>query len=259
MPFTVLRSIGFTEAEMRVYEALIKKGELKKGTLSKEVALGEKELNALITRLIDFGAIDKNGDRLSPVPPKAFLQKYLKKVEIEKELQMAEMKRKVDEMISILEPIYAEKRLGMKVEELIQPIDALTSMELETVKIISRAKSEVCIFAEQFSWFPKVREELISALDRKVRVKVLLLLSDGSVKERIDEMKRYGIEVRLATCDWRSARYTIADANDLVFLIWARKSGNSKIYYKPAYSRNHGLISVFRDSFEQLWEKAKAL
>lgn len=259
MSFSVLLSLGFTDAEMAVYEALIKRGDMRRGALSKEVPMSQKELDASLQRLIDFGAVDAVGDLLSPIPPKAFLQKYLKKAEVEKELQMADLKRKVDEMIAILEPIYAEKRLGMKVEELIQPIDTLTSMEIRTVKIISRARSEVCILAEQFSWFPKVREELLSALDRKVKIKVLLLLADGDVKERIEEMKKYGIDVRLASCDWRSARYTIVDENDLVFLIWARKSGNSKIYYKPGYTKNHGLISVFRDSFEQLWEKAKIL
>jgi sugar-specific transcriptional regulator TrmB len=132
-------------------------------------------------------------------------------------------------------------------------------METETVKIVSRARSEVCIMAEKFSWYNKVKEELLSALDRNVAVKTLLLASDKETETRVEDMKKNGISVRLAKCDWRNTRFTIGDGSELVFLIWAKKSGNSKIYYRPGYTKNPGLVSVFTDSFQYLWEKAKPL
>jgi hypothetical protein len=132
-------------------------------------------------------------------------------------------------------------------------------MEMETVRMISRAKTEIRILAEKFRWYNKVREELLSALDRRVKVRVMLLDSDAGTKERIEEMKRYGVECRLAKCDWRSLRFTLTDSSELTFLIWARKSDDSRVYYRPGFTKNQGLINVFSDSFEYLWEKAKPL
>ncbi|MDD1764522.1 MAG: hypothetical protein LUQ46_00715, partial [Candidatus Methanomethyliaceae archaeon] len=66
-------------------------------------------------------------------------------------------------------------------------------------------------------------------------------------------------EVRLARCEWRSMRFTLADKSELTFLVWAKKSDDSRVYYRPGYTKNQGMVSVFADSFEYLWEKAIAL
>ncbi|MDD1775734.1 MAG: hypothetical protein LUP94_00090, partial [Candidatus Methanomethylicus sp.] len=160
---------------------------------------------------------------------------------------------------NMLEPIYAENRLGIRLDELWQVLDGLNTMEMETVRMISRSRSEICILAEQFNWYPKVREELISALDRKVKVRVILLVNNEDMKERIEEIKRLGIQIKQSPCEWRLTRFTIADNNELLFLVWARKTGDSKVYFRPGYSKNAGLVSVFQDSFELLWEKAKMI
>lgn len=259
MPLSTLKAIGFADSDTTVYEFLIKEGECNKEKILKRTGLTKTQLEQALPRLTSYGAIEVKKGIVTPIPPRTFLQKYLKMKEIDLELQMAELRRNVNELQSMLEPIYSESRYGVRLEELWQAIEGLPSMEMETIRMISRCKSEVCIMAERFSYYPKVREELLSALDRKVKVRVLLLALDKETEERVDDMKRCRIEVRLARCEWRSMRFTLADKSELIFLVWAKKSDDSRVYYRPGYTKNPGMVSVFADSFEYLWEKAIAL
>lgn len=259
MSFRRLEALGFTEADSCVYEVLIKDGESKIDELSRKTGLGGSRLDESLDRLVALGAIAIRNGTITTVPPKNFLQKYLQTREVDLEMQLADLRNNIAEIQAILEPIFSESRFGLRHEELWETVEGLTAMEILTIRMISRARSEVCILAERFSWYPKVREEIIAALDKKVRIKVILLTEDAETEERIADMKRYGIEVRVASCDWRSVRFTVVDRGELTFLIWAKKSGDGKVYYRPGYTTNLGLICVFTDSFNYLWDNAKAL
>lgn len=259
MPPSRLKSIGFNEDDEKVYEFLIKGGECTREQLEKGTRLKKVESEATIMRLASMGAVELDGKRVTAVAPRIFLQRLLRTREVESEIRMTELRRSVNEAQGMLEPIFSESRFGLRLEELWQILDGLPAMETETVKMISRSRSEVFIMAERFSWYSKVKEELLSALDRKVSVNVLLLTHDRESEARVEDMKRYGISVRLAKCQWRSTRFTVVDGSELVFLIWAKKSGEGKVYYRPGYTKNPGLLSVFMDSFHYLWEKAKPL
>jgi sugar-specific transcriptional regulator TrmB len=259
MSFNKLKVLGFSDLEIKMYEYLIKKGSCKKEDLMRDLELNEEGLNEHLFKMSSLGAIETVDDLVSPSPPRSFLQKYLRLKEVELDLQLAELRKVVNELQMALEPIYSESRYGVRLEELWQTIDSLSSMEMETIRMISRANSEISILAERFSYYPKVREELLSALDRKVRVRVLLLALDKENEGRVEDLKRNKIEVRLARCDWRSVRFTLVDKREAIFLIWAKKSGENRVYYRPGYSKNPGMVSVFSDSFEYLWDKALQL
>ncbi len=257
MPFSTLKTIGFTNDDIKVYELLVRFGEAQKADLMAKLKMTKADFNGAINHLLTYGAIEEVGAKVCAAPPKLFLQKYYLVMETDSELKLTDLKNRIEELKRMLEPIYSEKRLGVRLEEIWRMIDGLPAMELETVRMVSQARDEVCILAEQFSWFNKIREELITVLGRKVRVKVLLLLDNGVVRGRVEEMKQMGIEVRHAACTWRHTRYTIVDTKEMVFLIWAQKSKNSRIYFRPGYTENPGMVSVFNDSFELLWEKAE--
>jgi sugar-specific transcriptional regulator TrmB len=259
MPLSRLKSIGFSDDDIRIYEFLVTGGECTREQIEKGTRVKREGVEASIQRLASMGAVELQGRRVGAVAPRIFLQRLLRTREVETEIKMAELRRSVNEVQGMLEPIFSESRFGLRLEELWQILDGLPAMETETVKMVSRARSEVCIMAERFSWYNKVKEELLSALDRKVAVNVLLLTSDKETAARVEDMKKYGISVRLAKCKWRSTRFTVVDGAELVFLIWAKKSGDNKVYYRPGYTKNPGLLGVFIDSFQYLWEKAKPL
>lgn len=257
MSFNRLRAIGFTDDDASIYELLIRDGDLKKDELARRASVDSKRLDNSLARMTSYGAIDIKHDVVTALPPKNFLQRYMRTKEVDLELQLADLRNTISEIQGTLEPIYSESRYGLRLEELWEIMDGLPSMEMETIRMISRAKNVVCILAERFSWYNKVREEILSALERKVKVKVMLLGTDEKTDERIEDMKRCDISVRMASCDWRNLRFTLVDGNELTFLIWAKKSEDSRVYYRPGFTKNPGLISAFSDSFEYLWEKAK--
>lgn len=259
MPLNRLKSIGFSDDDVKIYEFLVTGGKCRREEIEKGTKLKRKDVEASILCLASTGAVELEGRKVAAVAPRIFLQRLLRTREVEAEIKMAELRRSVNDAQSMLEPIFSESRFGLRLEELWQILDGLPAMETETVKMVSRARSEVCIMAERFSWYNKVKEELLSALDRKVAVNVLLLTSDKETEARVEDMKKYGMSVRLAKCQWRSTRFTVVDGAELVFLIWAKKSGESKVYYRPGYTKNPGLLSVFIDSFQYLWEKAKPI
>ncbi|MGQ9759547.1 MAG: TrmB family transcriptional regulator [Candidatus Methanomethylicaceae archaeon] len=254
-----LKVIGFSDTEIRLYEYLMKKGSCKRGDLLAELKVDEKSLENSISKMVSLGSIEVVDDLVVPTPPKAFLQRYLRLKEVETDLQLAELRKVVNELQKVLELIYSESRYGVRLEELWQTIDSLSSMEIETTRMISRSNSEISILAERFSYYPKVREELLSALNRRVKVRVLLLALDKETESRVEDLKKNKIEVRLARCEWRSMRFTLVDKKEAIFLVWARKSGENKVFYRPGYTKNPGMVSVFSDSFEYLWERALPL
>lgn len=254
-----LKLIGLSEVEIRLYEYLIRKGSCKKGDLLTELKVDEKSLEESIAKMASLGSIEVVDEVVSPAPPRTFLQRYLRLKEVEVDLQLAELRKAVNELQNVLEPLYIESRYGVRLEELWQAIDGLSNMEIETIRMISRSNSEISVLAERFSYYPKVREELLSALDRKVRVRVLLLALDKETEGRVDDLKKNKIEVRLARCEWRSIRFTLVDKREAIFLVWAKKSGENRVFYRPGYTKNPGLVGLFSDSFEYLWERALPL
>ncbi len=155
---------------------------------------------------------------------------------------------------SLLEAFHAERRLGIKPEELLKPLGSLKDMELQTVKMVSEATKEIDIFTAGFGWLDKVYEELASARSRGVLIKVLMRVVDEESKRAAEKLKSIGAEVRVQREPWYPLRGTIVDGRKLVFLIWATE--HKTTYYRPHYTENEGLIRVFTESFHKRWEEA---
>lgn len=255
MLLQLLKNLGFSDVDIKIYEGLLSQ-DSRKDELMTRLNIDEKSLEESINRLKQIGAIDVRDDIIILIHPNNFLNNYLKMKELELSLKLMELKNTINEVGGILSQMYDERRYGIRKEELWQYLNSLIDMELETVKIISRAKDEVLIFTEKFSYYPRIREELLSAKGRGVRIKIIFL--NPSSEDIIRELKINKMELRHFK-DWRNIRFTIIDNREAVFLIWARKSGGDRIFYRPGYTRNPGIIEILSDTFAHLWEKALPL
>jgi phosphatidylserine/phosphatidylglycerophosphate/cardiolipin synthase-like enzyme len=160
-----------------------------------------------------------------------------------------------------LESSYWQHRLGINPEEIIDPLKDLNSMEIQTIKIISNAEKYIKIFAGSFGWYEKVRSELIKAQKKGVEVKIIM---NTSVPESLEKAKSFindGMQVRSYRETWYPIRGTLADGNNLVFLIWATEKTKvtKPIHFRPHYTKNPGLIMIFSDAFERKWNEAIAI
>ncbi len=257
----LLRSIGFSEDQSRIYLSLLERGEGENiERAMTDLGVSPEKAETAIKSLVDKGMLKVLRNQLEVVSPRESLSIVVEQKRREKEQWLEDVERTVADLCRKLEPVYLEKSVGVKSEEILEPLRDMAEMELQTVKVIANAREKIAVFAQTFGWYPKIREELYLALDRRVKARILMTATDENSAKLSKELKELGVEVRLDTPDWYPIRGTLGDSSALVFLIWAtRKDGPRPIHYFPHYTTNTGLIRIFSDAFDLHWQQAKSL
>jgi len=258
----LLQALGLSSGESKLYLHLLSQAE---GELLDRVvtafgipaAIAEDSLKALA----DKGLVKISSNRVEVVQPRTVLERILEQRKRSLESQVARETSVALELEKLLEPVYWESRLGIRPEEIIEPLRDLQDMELRTTRILGNAAKEAFIFAQTFGWYRKVREALFQAHDRGVSTRILMMVNDESTRERAEELRSLGIQVRHCGEDWYPVRGTLVDGQELVFLVWATKKQDvpRPLYYRPHYTKNQGLIRIFQDAFMKRWEEGKAI
>ena len=221
----LLNRLGLSAGESKVYVKLLSQpgGEMLDKVVTAfgiPTAIAEDSLKSLA----DKGLVKITSNRVEVVQPRTVIQRILEQRKRLLEEQVGQEEAVALELEKILEPIYWENRLGIRPEELIDPLRDLPDMELRTARILGNATREVSIFAETFGWYSKVRESLFQAHDRGVSMKILMLVKDDSTKQRASELRSLGIQVRHCAEEWYPVRGTLVDDQELVFVVWAMKN-----------------------------------
>lgn len=258
----LLKSLGLSEDQSSIYIELLDKpqGENLDKVLS-SYGISSQQAETAVKELVERGLLSVVSNRVEAMEPKVFLEKVIQDRRSDFERSMLRATSIADELLKSLEPLYWEGRLGIRPEEIIQPLTDLTEMELRTTKVIGNAGKEIFVFAQTFGWYEKIREALFQALDRGVRARVLMMVVDAQTKRRADELRSFGVEVRHCVEEWYPVRGTLVDDQELVFLIWAtrKKEMPKPVYYRPHYTKNQGLIRIFADAFHKRWEEGKPI
>lgn len=254
----LLRDLGLSDGEVKVYLQLLRRpqGEM----LDKVVttfAIPTSEAEDSLKSLADKGLVRIFRNKVEAVQPRIVAQTLLERRRKTIEAQLAQESSNALALEKMLEPVYWENRMGLRSEEIIEPLRDLADMELHTAQILGNAAKEAVIFAETFGWYDKVREALFQAHDRGVKLRILMMANDESTLRRARELQGIGVQVRHCTEEWYPVRGTLVDDQELVFLIWATREREvvRPIYYRPHYTKNAGLIRIFRDAFQKRWEE----
>ncbi len=259
----LLRSLGFKDNEVAIYFSILERPE---GETIDKIMLGSgmspPEAEEAIKKLTAMGMVKVTSNRLVAADPKGFLGRILedKRRQFEKTLQ--EESGLILALQKHLEPIYWEKRLGIRPEDIIQPLSSLKEMEGLTAEMIARARKEILIFAETFGWYEKIRGAFLGAVERGVSAKVLMMEADEYSAKRARELEQHGVKIRLSGEEgWYPVRGTSVDDHELVFLIWAtEKKGIARpVHYMPHYTKNLGLVRIFSDAFHRRWEGGRQI
>ena len=256
----LLENLGLTPGESGIYMKLLLQPE---GEMVDKVvtALGIPTVTAEVAlrSLTDKGLVKISSNRVEVVQPRTAIQRILDDRKRTMENQMSQESSIALQLEKALEPIYWEKRLGIRPEEVIEPLRDLPDMELRTARILGTASKEVFVFAETFGWYDRVRESIFQAHDRHVNMSILMMVKDDYTKSRAKELRTLGINVRHCAEEWYPVRGTLVDDQELVFVIWATKKSAvpRPTYFRPNYTRNQGLIRIFRDAFLKRWEEAQ--
>jgi sugar-specific transcriptional regulator TrmB len=254
-----MKELGFSETECTIYFDLLTKseGEAIETILSHSKSPTGKAEDA-VKGLVDKGLVKVKSNRLEVSEPKTSLSKLQNDKRNAMSREMETITTTANRLVSLLEPQYWETRLGVKPEDLLDPLPSLEAMELQTIRILANADKDVAISAENFSWFDKVREEIERGLDRGVRFRVLMKVKDTTTGQRMEELRRMKMQVRESHEEWYPVRGTLCDDKELVFLIWTGRESEVERpkFYRPHYTKNPGMIRVFADAFERRWAEA---
>ena len=258
----LLEYYGLSSADIKVYFSILKRPNATIDDIRADTGLDEDQVSSSVNRLLSLKLVDFGSypNRFEVVDPQKSLH-WLERVKIESlNKEIEKIKETTKKVLSSLAKLYAEHRLGLKMEELTIPLADFNEMEIRTLNMIESAKKEVLIFTASFGWYHKVAEALTSAMGRNVSVRVLMDASTAESRKIALELLRNGISVRTHRAENYPLRGTIVDSSELIFLIWATsKKVEKPLFYSPSYSKNPGLVMVFRDAFETWWNKAKEI
>ena len=126
----ILRELGFSDSECSIYFSLIEKpeGEAVDSLLSNPES-SFRDAEDAVRSLVDRGAVRIVSNRLEASEPKRFIQELeeSKRAEVSRNIEL--LTNRGSRLLSILEPLYWEARLGIKPEELLEPLTDLNEME----------------------------------------------------------------------------------------------------------------------------------
>ena len=256
----LLRELGFSETENSIYFSLLEKptGEAVEELLAHS-SVSTAEAEKAIKNLVDKGVLKITSNRLEVSEPKQFIARIqdLKRLELSRGIES--LASTSARLLSFLEPHYWEVKLGVRPEEVLEPLPTLEDMEVRTVRLLGNSNRLALISAESFGWFSKIREESLKAIERGVKFRILMSVKTAEAAQKAQDAKSMGMEVRTHREDWYPVRGTLGDNQELVFLIWANpdRANQRPKYFRPHYSKNEGMIRVFSDAFEKRWSEAR--
>lgn len=258
---SLLQSVGLTRNEALIYLFVLDKIEgAPVGRVAKGCGISDSDANSSLVSLLEKGFVKIEENDVVAIPPEVSLFAALEAMEKHFGDRFNSARGAVTALQKPLQALYWEKRAGIRPEELLESLEDLESMERRTAQMISEAKKSIFIFTETFGWYGSVRRQILAAIKRGVKAKVLIITPEEGTIARTRELEQVGAEIRQYTGEWYPVRGTLMDERALVMLIWAtRKDIERPISFRPHYTQNPGLIRVFADSFQTRWSGGKPL
>ena len=172
----ILEELGLSKYQAKTLVALMKHGEAKASDVSELSGVPRAKIYSILDQLADLGYVDKIPGR----PVKFRAKSPDKIVERLKYNILLEYSKRLNTMEKIEKVLYEKLRsiyspAEIKTKELIRVVSVGEPSERETKILYSEAKREINIISKSFEYYPKVRDELIKASKRGVKIKILLL------------------------------------------------------------------------------------
>ncbi|RMG30914.1 MAG: hypothetical protein D6732_15550 [Methanobacteriota archaeon] len=256
---TCLQELGFTNYEIGVIYAVYGQGPLKADQIAEIADIPLSRVYDAVESLTRKGFLKVSNSRprvYSAVSPSEASNSYVEKMRIHFENELENIKNLTRQFVEIVQPLFLRRYTEIDPENLITQLNSLEDAELQTLAIMDQAEKEICIFTHAFNWFDKVRDSLFNALKRGIKVRVLLQSREGGLSSQIkDELESHGGRCKVYLDDSIKTRGTIVDGQTVIFVMWATETGSfhPRKIFKPQFSTNPGIVKVFQNNFDYLW------
>jgi len=197
--------------------------------------------------------------KFEALQPRIAMKGYVARVRSMMEEELRRLEEKAQELSMVLESIYWSRRLGPSSAEPLKQLASLSEMESYTKLVILTAEREVCILTYLFTWLDTVKEELLEALERGVKVKALAHELSRTASRKVYEAKSMGIEVRVYDGEPYPIRGMVADDKRVVFLPYMAVAPERPLLSLPYYSESVAVVRMLKDAFNYLWSSSREL
>ena len=263
-PVEQLKQLGLTEYEVQAYLTLIHGTQMTAEEVARKARIPVPRVYGVLENLKGLGLIailQGRPKKFEIISPDEGLQHLLEIRRQTAEDSLQQLEKTCQEVKLVLSPVFWRERLRIRPEDLLESIENLALTEKLTKQLITESVSSLNIFTDIFRWFKEVEPDLLRAMKRGVKIRVLMNMEHTTTAKTVNRLQAMGIAVRQPPDLRFPVRGTIADNSRVVFLIWAtpeRTRKEPRYVYRPSYSANEGIVAIFQQSFEYRWEQGKA-
>ncbi|MEE8168653.1 MAG: helix-turn-helix domain-containing protein [Candidatus Hydrothermarchaeales archaeon] len=261
-----LLKLGFSAYQAKVYAGLLALSETKAPELVDLVDVPKARIYQILDELLEMGVVRKKPGRpikYAALPPNKGLENMLKWKKEKSERELILLTEAKDGLIEGLHALYGKGETRVATKGFMEIIPAGEISEVETKRAYGSAVKGISVLTGVFEYLPRVISEIEKAVQRGVKVKVLLLdpgkLRGGSDKIQDEVVKvlegMENVEFRFA--EDMPLRGTIVDSRIAIFSV---DEGKLLPFQKEiGITENENMASALTLYFEALWDKAKEL
>lgn len=238
----VLREIGLTEYELRVYLSLIERGVMTASELSEHSNVPYSKIYEVLNSLERKGWIEVEHGRPSRYFPKAPIE-ALEATKIQIEEKIKKWERKVAEE---LQPIYEKRELREKPD--IWILRGEFNIIAKIQEMIEKASSELMIAIPSFAknLAERYSSQILSKQER-TNVKIMLMVTKDFEKSILGLLGEF-VEVKVREDMFGGG--IIADGKEALLILGEEKPS------LVIWSDYIGLVKFARDYFQYLWNSS---
>ncbi len=252
--YDVMQSLGFTKYEIAIMLKLYEYGPSKADALKDiDISLSRVYDALEILRRKNFIKVTSGRPRIyEAIKPQIAVKALIDAEKNKQEQIINNYSQMATKFLDHAQTLYYSTHTEIAPDDLMTQYHTLNEAEEKTVNLIKSAQKSIIIFTHVFHWFDAVKDDLQHAIDRGVRVKVLLQGKNNS--KTITTLKKMDIDIKILDDVQLFTRGTIVDDQSVLFIIWVEeeKQGGRKIY-RPQFSTNTGIVNVFKMCFNFLW------
>ena len=263
----LFEELGLSSYQAKVLVALMQCGESKASDVAQLSGVPRAKVYSVLDQLVDMGLADKKPGR--PVrykakAPEEIVERLKLNIESEFKRKLTKIEEMKGDLVRILGELYRPSEVESK--ELIKIVKVGEPSERETRLMFSEAEKEIDIISKVFEYYPKVKDELVDATKRGVKVRILLLGKDfldersRRVQEEIvslfrKDLKNVEIKFSKTTLPLRG---TIVDpsydytSGKAIFVV---EDPRTPLYLRDAaVTENPSLVAGMKKYFDLIWK-----
>lgn len=243
----VLREIGLTDGEIRVYTALINLGKSSTGSIMDKSGISSSKVYIILEKLVEKGLvsfiIENNVKKFQPTNPNTIIEFIRKKKE-----NLQELENKSKDLISDINSL-----LGKYEEETAQVYRGLKGIETAFTKMVEEtgegeenlffSHAEEELEDEVIMFFKRIKEK---RLERKIKTKGIVHPRLKKAFQTQVKEKYYKIEFSKIT----PATPMTIGKKSILMTLWGKEPMCIEI-------RSKRMVDKYKAHFEEIWKLAK--